>query len=208
MSPTDREPQPGSSNQEPSLSETAHLIDLVRSGDQGAADKLFGLYLVRLSSFMHGRLGERHRRLQDTSDVVQVVLARVYERLDQFENRGVGSFWAFLRQCAMNEVRTVWRRSARRREESLEACDSAADEVPAPDGQPSDFLLSNEMFESFEVALGEHPDKVQKAVILKLELGLDYRTIAADCDFPTPDAAGAAIRRALSQIARRMGSHE
>lgn len=183
------------------LGETIHLLERVRGGDRAAREELFALYSERLQWFLRGRLGQPHRRWLDTMDLVNGALERTLANLDRFEHRGIGSFWAFLRTIGLNELRSVWRKK-----EALKEAEDLS-EVASPDRPaPIDRLVMAEQCEAFESALEPLEPRLRQALLLRIELGLDYAAIAEDCGFPTADAARVAIRRALTQVAARMAA--
>ena len=182
---------------------TFDLLSRVRAGDDIAREDLFRRYQPALQRFLHGRLPSQARGVLDTQDVVQEACVRVFRSLDRFDHRGVGSFWAYLRQVAMNLVRDLPKTPGK-----LSLASPMPDESwaqPASDGpSPGTSALRREELEGFERALATLPEDKRNAVLMRVELDLDYRLIAEECGFPSPDAARMAISRSLEQIAREM----
>src|SRR5436190_413181 len=95
------------------LLETRDLLLRGRNGEQDAIDRLFARYRGRLERFVRSRLSATTRVHVDAADVVQDVLVRACSAIDRFEWRGIGSFWAFLRQIALRRIITEGELGAR-----------------------------------------------------------------------------------------------
>lgn len=171
-------------NEADELTRTAELVARSQSGDAAAFAELMERFGPRLSAFLHARLPPAGRALTDTSDALQEIRLKVWQALPKFEPRGIGSFWWFLRQVARNRVTDEWRTAA----------------------TPQGAAISAEEQELFEEALASVPDPARRAVVLRLELGLDYGGIARDIGYPSPDAARVAIRRALVKVATEIAA--
>lgn len=185
------------------LMQTADLLGRARSGDAAARDELFQHYRPLLESFLGGRLPGGARGALDTQDLVQDVCVHAAASLDRFQYRGVGSFWAYLRTIGKNLVRDHGRkdvargRSAPLPEESMAEPPDAAASVGAD-------LLKKEDLARFDRELERVPEREQNALLMRLELDLEYKAIAVECGYPSPDAARMAVTRALEQIIARM----
>ena len=184
------------------LSRTADLLEEARRGDPAARDALFARYREPLSRFLHARLPAGARGMLETEDVVQEVSARAFSNLDRFTYRGIGSFWGFLRQIGLNYVVQVSRRA--RRAPDGGSLEDAAE--PAANGSRPAWasLLSKEAGEAFEKALSSVSPENRAAFLLRFEVDLDYATIAADCGFPSPDAARMAVCRVVRHLTREL----
>jgi DNA-directed RNA polymerase specialized sigma24 family protein len=64
--------------------------------------------------------------------------------------------------------------------------------------------LSEEQFQAFEKALEKLSDQQRQAVLMRLELELDYDVIAAECGYPSANAARMGIARTLGRIGKEM----
>ena len=96
------------------LETTAALFDRIRAGDSLARERLLERYLPVLRKWVHGRLPRGARGMADTADIVQVAFYRALNRLEAFEHRHEGAFFAYLRQITLNAIREEIRRSMRR----------------------------------------------------------------------------------------------
>jgi RNA polymerase sigma-70 factor (ECF subfamily) len=184
---------------------TVDLVTRVQQGDRAAVERLFRRYRPRLESFLFARVPPRARRLCDTQDLVQEVCLKILAALDRFHARGIGSFWWFARSIARNLLIDIGRRSDAAPETSMRDGSSSCPSAPGP--SPSKEAERNESAAAFDRALEHLPEKQRTALLMRLELGLEWNLIAADCDFPSADAARVAVKRGLQEMAREMAGH-
>ena len=182
---------------------TLSLLQQALAGDDAASTTLLRYYRVRLERFLAGRLPSSSRSLLDTPDLVQEILARAWSRLPEFEHRGPGSFWAFLRASALHAVADEYRRSSRGLQQKTLSDTSAPDESVSG-RSPLDALTNTEAFGAYEDALGKLDERLRTAIQLRLELGSTFEQIAVDCGFSTAEAARKAVGRGIQEIARRI----
>jgi RNA polymerase sigma-70 factor (ECF subfamily) len=202
------EPLPSQASTEaPDLGATRELLPLARGGDADAQAKLFVRYERPLSRFLHARMPAGAHALAETQDVVQEVFTRALQALPELEFRGAGAFWAYLRTVGMRFVFDLQRRSHVRRGESLELADSHGAPAAAGDS-PLATMIGAEQLALYERALAKLPERTREALLLRLELDLDYAAIARELGFPSPDAARMAIGRALKDLGEEMGRDE
>ena len=184
---------------------TADLLARIRGGERGAADDLFRRYRPRLLAFVHSRVPPSARATADTQDVVQEVCVKILRSLDRLHDRGIGSFWGFARTLAKNHLVDLARRGGARREGKL-ASDSGAAPADPADG-PLRALCGGEAAAAFDRALEGLPPRVRDGVVMRLELGLDWDSVAREGGFPSADAARVAVKRALAFVAKEMARH-
>ncbi|MCC6406326.1 MAG: sigma-70 family RNA polymerase sigma factor [Planctomycetes bacterium] len=186
------------------LGATRELLPLARGGDSDAKGRLFVRYERPLSRFLHARMPAGAHSLVETQDVVQEVFARALESLDALEFRGAGAFWAYLRTVGMRHVYDLQRRAHVRRGEALDLSDSHR--APATvEASPLAHLIGSEQLAVYERALAKLPERTRQALLLRIELDLDYAAIASELDYPSGDAARMAIARALKDLGEEMG---
>ncbi|MCI0589699.1 MAG: sigma-70 family RNA polymerase sigma factor [Planctomycetes bacterium] len=185
------------------LLETSALLARAKAGEAAAREGLFLRYRHPLERFLHGRLPPSARSFLDTEDAVQEVSRRALAALPRFEYRGTGSFWSFLRAIARRYADEVYRRQSRRGPDAV-LQDDSSEAPPSGEATPSAEAAAREEYRAFETALAGIPGREREALLMRLELGLDYASIATPCGYPSPDAARMAIRRAMVRVARAM----
>jgi RNA polymerase sigma factor (sigma-70 family) len=187
--------------QRPSLdaSSTLELVALAQRGDRSALNTLFARHQAPLRRWASGRLPHWARDLADTDDIVQEALLQTFKRVNDFEMRGSGSLFAYLRTAVMNRIRDTLRR--RMRMPNLGELDSReADRVPSP----LDQVINHQALERYERALGQLTPEEQDAIIARVEMGYSYAELAESLGKPSPDAARQAARRALLRLLASM----
>jgi RNA polymerase sigma factor (sigma-70 family) len=178
---------------------TAVLLDLARSGDERARERLFSRYLAILRRWAHQRRPGGVRSLNQTDDLVQTTLMRAFQHLDSFDYRREGAFLAYLRQIMMNAIRDDARHDAvRPRPETLEE----AETHPGP--SPLEEAIGSNCVDRFERALERLDPASQQAIVLRIEFGLSHREIALAMEKPTVAAARMTVARALLALAKAM----
>jgi RNA polymerase sigma-70 factor (ECF subfamily) len=178
---------------------TVALIQRVKSGDTSARDVLLIRFLVPMRRWAHGRLPARARDLLDTDDLVQETFLRTLNHLHSIPLDGEGSFLAYLRRVLLNRITDQIRRVDR-----WPGRGTLPD--PLPDGGPSplEAAIGHEALERYDHALQSLPGMQQEAIMMRFEMGFGYDEVAAALGYPTPNAARAAITRALVRLVRTM----
>lgn len=189
--------QPPSDN----LLVTRELVERAKTGDQRALEALMARYRPRLERWASGRLPGYARSLLDTGDLVQEVLVKVFERLNQFNIQGAGFLQAYVRQAILNRISDQIRGAARRPETEIPR--DLHDRAPSPLEQ----VIGTEVMERYERGMEVLSDQERQLVHFRVELALGYDEIAAMTGRSNADAARMATQRALSKLAELMG-HE
>ena len=184
---------------ESSWDSTLTLLTRARDGDAAALDELFARYVPMLRRWAAGRLPRGVRDLADTPDLVQETMVQVFKKIDGFEHRGEGAFYAYLRQAVMNRIRNEIR-NAGRRPGRVELDESAPD-----DGlSPLEAAIGREAVERYEAALERLDEEERELIVARVELGLTYAEVAEAAGKPSPDAARMAITRAVAKLLEEM----
>jgi RNA polymerase sigma-70 factor, ECF subfamily len=176
------------------------LLLKAQSGDDEALNALLARYLPRLQRWARGRLPAGVRTMLDTGDLVQDAIINALRHLNSLELRTEGALQAYLRRAVNNRIIDLYRRAGRRpgREE---ISDGAQD----PGTSPLEAAIGAEAIDCYERALASLKDDEREAIVLRVELGLDYPDIAAQLGKPTADAARMAVQRAIARLAHEMG---
>lgn len=178
---------------------TAKLLIRARSGDLRAREALLERSREPLRRFAHGRLPSYARDLCDTDDLVQVTLIKAFQHMGDFEQRGEGAFFAYLRQIALNKIRDEIRRVTRRPGRA-----EFKDSIASTARSPMEEAIGHEALDRYEAALLVLPDAQRELVVMRLEMGLSYREIAEAAGSPSENAARLAVARAVMLLAEQM----
>jgi RNA polymerase sigma-70 factor (ECF subfamily) len=181
---------------------TLDLVQRARSGDQAALATLFARYETRLRRWAHGRLPGGARGANDTQDLVQETMVRVFQRLGDFEPRHAGAFRDYVWTTLWNRIRDIARTQARRG--PAEPIDS---DLPAIAPSPLEEAIGSQTLDRYEAALERLKPEEREAVIARVELGLSHAEVAAALGKPSAAAAHMTISRALVRLAEEM-AHE
>jgi RNA polymerase sigma-70 factor, ECF subfamily len=181
------------------LESTFDLIERVRGGDKEALERLLARHIDPLRRWVSGRLPRWARDLADTDDLVQDTLLRTFQKIENFEARGVGALHAYLRQTVLNRVRDELRRKAR----SPIHVDDDGLELEA-EGSPLEEAIGREALERYEAALSRLRPDEREAIIGRVEMEYSYAELAEMLGKRSPEAARKAARRALLRLAEEM----
>lgn len=181
------------------VDDTQQLLHRIRAGDAHARERLLARYLPMLRRWAHGRLPLHARDLGDTDDLVQATLLRTLGQLDRFEYEGGGCFLGYLRHVLLNVLRNEIRRSGVHAGAPLP--DEIADDAAA---SPLEATIGRERLRRYEAALAALPRRSQELLVMRIEFGLDYEDIADETGL-SRDAIRMAIKRAVTELAKRMG---
>ena len=175
------------------------LLLKAQSGDDDALNRLLARYLPRLQRWASGRLPSGVRTMLDTGDLVQDAVISALRHLDTFEIRTEGALQAYLRRAVNNRVTDLYRRAARR-----QARGEMPEEAVAAGPSPLEAAIGAEALAHYERALASLTDGERQAIVLRVELGLEYEEMAAQLGKPSADAARMAVTRAITRLAAEM----
>jgi RNA polymerase sigma-70 factor (ECF subfamily) len=181
------------------------LVARIRAGDRSAADALFGRYAPLLRSLARRGLGERLRPKIAESDVVQDARLVAFRRLDQFQDRGPGSFRRWLAGIVEQRAREERRRyrSAKRAVEREVGAREQAPEPVAACSTPSVAAMSRERREAVLRCIDALPEDY-RSVILHVEFsGLTFVQTAEHMD-RSADAVRKLYARALARLTQSL----
>jgi RNA polymerase sigma-70 factor (ECF subfamily) len=175
------------------------LLVKAQGGDADALDRLLARYLPRLRRWASGRLPSAARSMMDTADLVQDAVINALRHMQTLEIRSDGALLAYLRQAVNNRIIDAYRRAGRRpHREELD------DDVIARDTSPLEAAIGSEALASYEAALQRLGEEDRRAIVLRVELGYDYRELAVELRKRSADAARMAVTRALARLAEEM----
>jgi RNA polymerase sigma factor (sigma-70 family) len=175
------------------------LLLKAQSGDEDALNRLLARYLPRLERWASGRLPLGARTMLDTGDLVQDAVISALRHLDTFEIRTEGALLAYLRRAVSNRITDLYRRAARRQTRG-----EMPEDIAAAGTSPLEAAIGTQALERYERALASLNDGERQAIVLRVELGLNYEELAAQLGKPSADAARMAVTRAITLLAAEM----
>jgi RNA polymerase sigma-70 factor (ECF subfamily) len=92
------------------VSDTDHLLQQVREGDEQARETLLERHRVRLRRMLTMRMDKRLATRVDPSDVVQEALKAAHGRLSEYLNDPHPTFYLWLRGIALDRLVELYRR--------------------------------------------------------------------------------------------------
>jgi RNA polymerase sigma factor (sigma-70 family) len=178
---------------------TVDLLNRVKSGDTEALDRLLERCMPALRRWAHGRLPTSARGMLETADLVQDAAIATMRRLDAFEVRHQGALQAYFRQAVINRIRDLARQRQRRPDQT-----GLPDQLPDDRPSPLDAAIGAENVARYDAAVHRLTPADREAIIGRIELQYSYKELAIVLDKPTPDAARAAVTRAMKHLAEEM----
>lgn len=180
--------------------ETIVLVQRAREGDEVAVDALFERYSARLRRWAHGRLPARARGANETQDLVQDVLYKVFKRLPCFDPRHPGAFrdyvWTTLWHCVYD--------LARKHKSQGQSVPVEGQEIVAGTPSPLELAIGAENLDCYKAGMDRLRPAEREAIIMRIELGLSHAEIAQALGKPSAAAAHMFVRRALVRLAKEM----
>lgn len=174
------------------------LISAAQEGDQAALDALLRRHYDRIYAICRRLAGND----ADANDATQEALMAIVRGLPRFDGRSRFSTWSY--RVATNATLDELRRRGRRPTPSL------VDEHPGwadrqlDDREPQfDEQVANR--DAIDTALAALPEEFRAPVILRDQLGLDYREIAETLEIP-PGTVRSRIARGRAKLAELLES--
>lgn len=178
------------------------LVERLRAGDRAAGDELFRRYRDEMLFAIRARLGTRLRGAMESEDVLQSVALEAFRDLAAFEDRGAGSFSAWLRRIVVTKIHDLSDRwTARKRDTGPLRGESALIEV-AERAEPASAGYSDPRYEALERALALLPDDLREVLVLRRVEGLASREVAQRLG-----RTDAAVRQMHSRALARLAVH-
>ena len=184
------------------------LAQRVRAGDRSVVGELMARYEPELLRRAKAHLGGRLLRKVGASDVAQDTFAAVFASIDRFEDRGPGSFRAWLLEIFEHKAADPRRRFLEaqkrdlRREVTGDASGTREDrEPPSPAPSPSAEAMRNESRARLSAALARLSADDATVIRLVHEDGLAFEEIGRRMERSTV-AARKLYSRAVRRLAR------
>jgi RNA polymerase sigma-70 factor (ECF subfamily) len=178
------------------------LVRRVQRGERGAYDLLVLKYQHKVVKLVMRYL----RNPADAEDVAQEAFVKAYRALPQF--RGDSAFYTWLYRIAINTAKNAL--AARDRnpvsyELDVHGSDDSSDMIGRlkdPE-TPEGLALTEEIRDTVNHAIGELPEDLRTAIVLRELEGMSYEEIAASMDCPV-GTVRSRIFRAREAIDRRL----
>jgi RNA polymerase sigma-70 factor (ECF subfamily) len=178
------------------------LVRRVQRGERGAYDLLVLKYQHKVVKLVMRYL----RNPADAEDVAQEAFVKAYRALPQF--RGDSAFYTWLYRIAINTAKNAL--AARERnpvsyELDMHGTDESSDmggRLKDPE-TPEGLALTEEIRDTVNHAIGELPEDLRTAIVLRELEGMSYEEIAASMDCPV-GTVRSRIFRAREAIDRRL----
>lgn len=183
----------------------AELIQLVRRGDEHAAERLVRTYERQIRRVVRVRLQDRRlRHTLDSMDISQSVLASFFLRAatGQFELSTPDQLVHLLAAMTRNKLRD-WERKqkAARRDRRRETSFACVDIQPTSNEKtPSEEVSAKELLQRALELLSD----AERRLATRWASGEPWEDIAEEME-KSPDALRMQLRRSLDRIARQLG---
>jgi RNA polymerase sigma-70 factor, ECF subfamily len=178
------------------------LVRRVQRGERGAYDLLVLKYQHKVVKLVMRYLGDA----ADAEDVAQEAFIKAYRALPQF--RGDSAFYTWLYRIAINTAKNAL--AARNRNPvtydlDVQGNDEAAEmigKLKDPE-TPEGLALTEEIRNIVNAAIGELPEDLRTAIVLRELEGMSYEEIASAMDCPV-GTVRSRIFRAREAIDRKL----
>jgi RNA polymerase sigma-70 factor (ECF subfamily) len=183
--------------------DTRQLFEQARQGTPEALDAFYERCARKLLPLIRLRLGRTLRREMESRDILQAVLCKSFQRLDQVGDPGAVMGW--LARIVENEIRDQADFHQRQRRDAARRAplDDAA-EVPSPVRQALSLAILGEQAEALEAALDALPESARELIILRKLEELTFPEIARRLG-RSEDACRMAYSRAMATLTLKMG---
>jgi RNA polymerase sigma-70 factor (ECF subfamily) len=179
---------------------SVELLVKAQSGDNDALNQLLARYLPRLQRWASRRLPANLRTMLDTADLVQDAVISTMPHLKRLEIRSDRALQFYLQRAVKNRIIDLHKRGKRR-----PARVEVPMELPAAGTSPHEAAIGAQSLERYERALASLKKEDREAIVLRVELGMEYDEMATQLGKPSADAARMAVTRAIVRLADKMG---
>ena len=175
------------------------LLLKAKSGNADALNRLLARYLPRLRRWAGRRLPMALRTLLDSGDLVQEAIISALPHFKTLEIRTERALWAYLKQVVRYRIIDLNKRACRRPSRH-----ELPEDTPVRGPSPLDAAIGAEALTRYRLAMETLTKEQFRAIVLRLELGLSYKEIAAELGKASPDAARMTVARAVERLAEKM----
>ena len=183
------------------------LVDLLRDGNQHAAEEIFNRYVRRLIALSRQRLSAKIRQRVDAEDILQSVFRSFFQRAQdgQFEIEDGGDLWRLLVVITLNKLRrkvdhhTATKRGVDREAGSQNQTDDSMPHYETVSRGPSP-AAELELSDELGVVTADFSDAQRRMVELRLQ-GYQLQDIADDAG-----TSERTVRRTMDRLKVRLTS--
>lgn len=159
------------------------LVERVQRGDKQA----FGLLVAKYQRKLMRLLSRMIRDPAEVEDVAQEAFIKAYRALPGF--RGDSAFYTWLYRIGINTAKNHLAGQGRRAPTTTDFASEEAESFEDADqlrdnNTPERILLSKEIGNTVDAAMGELPEDLRSAIVLREIEGLSYEEIAQIMDCP------------------------
>jgi RNA polymerase sigma-70 factor (ECF subfamily) len=191
------------------------LVSAARDGDRAALGQLLLSHSESLTRYLSAKMPASLRRHVSADDILQQAYSVAFRDINQFELRGDGSFYAWLKTIAEHQLQNTIKSAGRqkrggnvRQVEAVQINDGSMrdllDQIDAGEGTPSLAVRKEEAFAVLNVALAELPTDYREVIRMRFFSGLSLDETAKAMG-RTPAAVRALTDRAKKQLQGAMG---
>ena len=178
------------------------LVERVQRGDKQA----FGLLVAKYQRKLIRLLSRMIRDPAEVEDVAQEAFIKAYRALPGF--RGESAFYTWLYRIGINTAKNYLAGQHRRAPTTTDFASEEAESFEDGDqlrdnNTPERILMSKEIGSTVDAAMGELPEDLRTAIVLREIEGLSYEEIAQIMDCPI-GTVRSRIFRARESIAARL----
>lgn len=177
------------------------LVRKVKRGDRSAFDLLVIKYQSRVASIISRYIYDN----QDVMDLTQESFVKAYRALERF--RGDSAFYTWLYRIAVNTAKNFLEARSRRPQGSADSAEAEnfEDGRKLRDNASPERLLQREQLQSaLQKAIGQLPEELRSAFLLREYDGLSYEDIAGILECPI-GTVRSRIFRARDAVDRQLG---
>jgi RNA polymerase sigma factor (sigma-70 family) len=188
------------------------LLELARTGDREARERLFARYYPRVFRVVRARMGARLRAFEAPEDIVQSTFLAALGAIERFEAREDAALIDWFAVLIEHQIRdaakhhTALKRDVER-EVSLEslgvAKDAACFEPQATDTPTLERLALAEEMRVLDECMADLPDPEREALVLRDHALASWALIAERLGRPSEAAARELYRRAQLRLMER-----
>lgn len=186
----------------------AALLLRARDGSEEAIDLLLRRVAGKVLALVRLRMGPALRSRIESHDVLQAILLKAFEKLDELEANTTGSFMGWLARIAENEIRDqVAYQHRQRRDARREVALDAAAGAPAPWRSAVSRLVLDERAQRLERALETLRPEQRELILLRRFQELSFAVIGERLSIGA-DAARMRFARAMAALTLAVGQDE